>query len=247
MPNSATETGSAPVAAQGLAARIPGVITSPAATFRAVAAHPKWLGVLVVTTLLAAFFTALPLTTEAGRNAVVDRQIEAMESMKSLGVTVTDETYTQLQRRAGMLPYTTAGSVIVMGPVMTLVFAGLLFGIFNIMGGEASFKQAFSVVAHAGVISVLGSVFSGAINYFRGGMTSAANLGAALPMLPDTSFAGRFLGAIDFFVIWWIVVLAMGFAVLYRRRTAPIAVSLLGVYAVIGLIIAVVKSRLGGA
>jgi len=34
---------------------------------------------------------------------------------------------------------------------------------------------------------------------------------------------------------------------LYRRRTQPIAISLLALYAVIALVIAVVKSRAGGA
>jgi hypothetical protein len=220
------------------------MVTSPGATYRSVVAHPKWLGVLVVSTLVAAFFTALPLTTDAGRNAALDQQTE---TMKSFGVTVTDQMYDQMERAAGRMPYTTAGGVIVFGPVMTLVIAGILFGIFNAMGGEASFKQAFSVVAHAGVVSVLGSVFSGAINYFRGGITSVANLGALLPMLPENSFFGHLIGAIDVFVVWWVIVLAIGIAVLYRRRTSPIAISFLGVYAVIALIIAVVKSRLGGA
>jgi hypothetical protein len=66
-------------------------------------------------------------------------------------------------------------------------------------------------------------------------------------MLPEKSFLASLLGAIDVFLIWWIVVLAMGLAVLYRRRTQPIAISLLAVYAVIAIVIAVVKSRAGGA
>jgi hypothetical protein len=247
MPITATDTGAAP-GPQNLAARLVGIITSPGATYRAVVAHPKWLGVLAVTTVLAAFFTALPLATEAGRNAALDRQVEAMESMKSLGVTVTPEVYQQMERRASFMPYTTAGSVIVMGPLVTVIIAGILFGIFSaLMGGEATFKQAFTVVAHASIVSTAGAVFSGAINYFRGGITSVANLGALLPMLPDNSFAGQLLGTVDVFVVWWVVVLAIGLGVLYRRRTQPIAISLLGVYAVIALIIAVVKSRLGGA
>ena len=49
------------------------------------------------------------------------------------------------------------------------------------------------------------------------------------------------------FSIWYIVVLAIGLAVLYRRRTQPIAISLLSVYAVIAIVIALVKSRAGGA
>jgi uncharacterized membrane-anchored protein len=39
----------------------------------------------------------------------------------------------------------------------------------------------------------------------------------------------------------------MGLAVLYRRRTHPIAISLMLVYAVIAVVVAVVKSRAGGA
>ena len=55
------------------------------------------------------------------------------------------------------------------------------------------------------------------------------------------------LGAVDIFLIWYIVVLAIGLGVLYKRRTQPIAISLLSVYAVIALCIALFKSRAGGA
>jgi hypothetical protein len=77
-------------------------------------------------------------------------------------------------------------------------------------------------------------------------MTSATNLSVVLPMLPDGSFAARLAGMIDLFLIWWVIVLAMGLAVLFRRRTQPIALSLFGVYAVIALIAAAVMSRFGG-
>jgi len=66
-------------------------------------------------------------------------------------------------------------------------------------------------------------------------------------MLPEKSFAGLLIGMVDVFLIWYIVVLAIGLAVLYRRRTQPIAISLLTVYAVIAIVIALVKSRVGGA
>ena len=54
------------------------------------------------------------------------------------------------------------------------------------------------------------------------------------------------LGTIDIFIVWSVVVLAIGLGVLYKRRTQPIAISLLSVYAVIALVIALFKSR-GGA
>ena len=244
MNNMTTSAGVTP-APQGLLARFIGIITAPKDTFASVVASPKWLGMLAATTLIVAFFTALPLTTEAGRQAAIDQQVQQMQSF---GMTVNDQMYEQIQKGAGRMPYTTGGAILVFSPLMAVVFAGLLFVVFNVaLGGEASFKQVFAIFAHAGVISAISAIFSGVVNYFRAGTGSVANLGALLPMLPEKSFLAGFLGTVDVFLIWYFVVLAMGLAVLYRRRTQPIAISLLAVYAVIAVVIALVKSRAGGA
>jgi hypothetical protein len=244
MNTTAAAAGSAP-ASKGLLARFIGIITAPKDTFASVVAAPKWFGILAVSAVLIAFFTALPMTTDAGRQAAIDQQVQQRQAF---GVETDDATYARIEQMSKIMPYVTAGSVLVFSPIMVLVIGGILFAIFNAaLGGEASFKQVLAIVTHAGVISTVSAVFSGIINYFRGAVGSVANLGALLPMLPEKSFLASLLGAIDVFLIWWIVVLAMGLAVLYRRRTQPIAISLLAVYAVIAIVIAVVKSRAGGA
>jgi hypothetical protein len=244
MTSTAPAAGSAP-APKNLLARFIGVITSPRDTFASVAAHPKWFGMLALTTVIIAGFSALPMTTEAGRQAAIDQQVTQMQSF---GVTMTDQMYESLEKNSGRMPYTTGISVLVVSPIVVLIIAGILFAIFNAaLGGEASFKQVFAVLVHAGAVSALSTIFSGTMNYFRGTIGSAANLGVLLPMLPENSFAGRLLGMVDLFLIWWIIVLAMGLAVLYRRRTQPIAISLLTVYAVIAIAIALFKSRVWGA
>jgi len=68
-----------------------------------------------------------------------------------------------------------------------------------------------------------------------------------LPFLEENSFPARLLGSIDLFVIWWAINVAIGFGVLYRKRTGPIAATLLVVYFAIGLVIAAVKTALAGA
>jgi hypothetical protein len=55
------------------------------------------------------------------------------------------------------------------------------------------------------------------------------------------------LSSIDFFRVWSTVSLAIGLAVLYKKRTAPVAWSLLAVYAVIALAVAAVRAALSGA
>src|SRR6476646_3995804 len=126
MTSTATAAGSAP-ASKNLLARIVGIVVSPKETFQSVVASPKWFGVLATTTLAAALFTALPLTTEAGRQSAIDKQVTQMQSF---GVQVTDEMYQRMEQGAGRMPYMTGGSIIVISPIIAAIFAGIFFAIF---------------------------------------------------------------------------------------------------------------------
>jgi hypothetical protein len=232
MTNTAIQSETAP-ASMNLFARFIGILTAPRATYEAVVARPTWLGMFLLTSVIIAFGAALPMTTEAGKQAAVDQQVSGMEAF---GVQVTDEQYAQFQKGTAILPYTTAASVVLGGLVAALIMAGILFAIFNAaLGGDAKYKQILSVLIHGSVISAVGQLFTGPINYFRGAVGSATNLTALLPMLDDKSFAGKLAGAVDIFIIWWLIVLAIGLAVLYRRKTQPIATTLFAIYACIAV------------
>jgi len=243
MTNAAAPT-VAPPAPKSLVARFIGIVTAPRETFEAVVTHPRWLGMLLLTTAIVTAGAVLPITTEAGRQATLDMQVRQMESF---GMTINDEMYAQMEKRSGMAPYTTAGGVLAMSPIVTLIISGILFAVFNAaLGGTSSFKQLYAVVVHAGVISAVGQMFTGPLNYLRGTMASATNLSVLLPMLDEGSFLARLAGMVDLFVIWWLIVLAIGLGVLYRRKTQPVAITLFAVYAAIALVSAGVMSRLGG-
>jgi hypothetical protein len=226
-------------------ARLIGIITSPQATFRAVVAHPAWLGMLVIVVVLSATLVGGFMMTKVGQDAWLDA---AISSAASGGQQMSDQQIAGMERFAPYLGYFSIGSMVVFIPLLYLVVSGLLFAVFNAaLGGNASFKQVFAVVTHTGVVGVLGQLFTVPMNYMRGVMTSATNLAVLLPFVPETSFLGRLLGTIDLFLIWQLIVLAIGLGVLYRRRTQPIVFSLFGVYAVIALIIAAVRSSFGGS
>jgi hypothetical protein len=232
--------GSTP-ASKSLIARFFGVITAPRETFQSVVAAPKVLGMLFLVASVTAVFLALPMTTDAGKQAALEQQVRQRQSF---GLQTSDEGYAQMEKMQGVMPYVTGVSVFVATPIMALVFSGILFAIFNAaLGGEAAFKQVFAVYIHSGVIGVLSAVLSGVVDYFSGRVGGVANLGALLPMLPEKSFAASLLGTVDLFIIWSLTVLAMGLAVLYKRRTQPIAITLMSIYAVIALAIAFFKSR----
>jgi len=131
---------------------------------------------------------------------------------------------------------------------VALVIAGIAFAVFNAMlGGDASFKQAYAVVVHSGIVLVVQQLFTLPLDYARETLSSPTNLAVFLPFLDENSFAARMLGSIDLFLIWWAINLAIGLGVLYRKRTGPIATTLLVIYVAIAVIIAAVKSAVSGA
>ena len=221
--------------------RFVGILTAPGATFASVAAHPKWLGMALLVSVMIGIFAALPLSTPEGKAAYVDQSIRAIERF---GFTVNDEMLAGMEKSAERAVYTTGISMLFVIPLGALITSGILFAIFNAaMGGNARFKQLFAVVVHCFVISAVGAAFTGVINYLRGTMSnSVANLGALLPMLPENSFLANVAGMIDVFSIWGIVVLAIGLAVLYRRKTQPIATTLFIIYGVVVIAIAALTS-----
>src|SRR5688572_27119866 len=241
MADTTVAAGSTP-APMNVFARFIGIVTSPRATFESVAAHPKWFGMALLTSVLIGIFAALPLTTPEGKQAYIDQSVKAVEQF---GFEVNDEMYAGFQKSAERAVIVTAISMLVAIPLTSLVASGILFAIFNAaMGGTARFKQVFAVVIHSGVISVLGAAFAGLINYSRGSMdSSVANLSAVLPMLPEGSFVANLARMNDVFRIWGVIVMAMGLAVLYRRKTQPIATTLFVIYAVIALSLATFMSR----
>jgi hypothetical protein len=227
-----------------LLARVAGILFAPRDTFASVAAHPRWLGMLALTTLVPAVIMYVFLGTDVGRQAVVDQQVSSLESF---GQTVDDAAYARLEKQSEFARFINPAVIVVFAPLMTALITGILFSVFTVLlGGDATFKQVFAIVTHSGAVTLLQQVFVTPLNYVRESLSSPTNLSVFFPMLSETSFLASFLGTIDLFFVWWVFVLAIGLAVLYRRPTRPIAIGLLGVYALIGLAIAAVKAAMTG-
>lgn len=235
----------APIASKSLPARVIGVLFSPRATYAAVAAKPRVLGVLAVVIGVIVAATFAFLSTEVGQTASLENQVQQMQSF---GRTMSDAQYQQMERMAPYSRYFAAVAQLVTLPLVALLVAGIAYAVFNAaMGGDATFKQVYAIVAHSGVILIVQALFGLPIAYARETLSSATNLAVFFPFLDENTFAARMLGSIDLFLVWWIVSLSIGLGVLYRRRTGPIATTILLLYVAIGLIIAAIKTATSGA
>jgi len=235
---------SVPGKTPGLVARIFGVLMSPRETFAAVVAKPRWLGVLLVTTVISSAGYYMILSSPDMQDAIVDQQITAMESR---GQKVSDDQVANIERFIGYLPVGYGVGIFILGPLVGAAMAGIVTGIFTtLMGGNGTFRQVFAVMTHAGFIPAISSLFIAGMLAVGakpiGVRPPGANLGVFLPMLEEKSFLAVMFRSIDMFLLWWMVVLAIGLGVLYKRRTGPIATTFIGLYVVIAVLIAVFTS-----
>jgi hypothetical protein len=232
--------------AKSLPARFFGVLVAPRATYADVAARPRWLGMFLLVYLITATAATALMSTEIGRNALIDQQITSQESFS--GKKPTQEQIDRLEQFSHYYAYAAPVLQLFSLSIGCLVISGIGFAVFNaMMGGDASFKQVFAVVTHSGAVLATLSLFTTPLAYARESMSGTTNLAVFLPFLDDSSFVARLLGSIDLIVIWWMLSLAIGFGVLYRKRTGPIAITMLAIYLAIALVIAAIKTASTGA
>jgi hypothetical protein len=241
----ATTVGAAgPVQPKNLVARIAGVIFAPRATYADVAARPHFLGMLGFVLLVSVSAVFAFMSTTVGQDAMLDQQIRQIEAF---GRTIDDQAYARMERMAPNARYFGAAGQLISMPLAALIVAGLAFAVFNAaLGADAKFKQVYAIVVHSGVLIALQQVFTLPLAYARGSLSSPTNLAVFLPFLDENTFIARLLGSIDLFLIWWLVSLAIGLGVLYRKRTGPIAATMLVIYVAIGLTIAAIKTASSG-
>jgi hypothetical protein len=164
----------------------------------------------------------------------------------AFGRPVDDARHAQMQNlsRYGM-PYAAAMAAVRI-PVAATAIASVLYAVFAARGRRATFSQALSVTAHASVILVLRDVVVAPLNYLQESLASPVTLIQLFGMFDEASPLARFFASIDLFMLWWIVVLAIGVAALYRVRIRRVAASLLGIYVGIAVLLAGTMAVLGG-
>ena len=233
------------------ARRLVGMIRSPRATLLRAVDRPRSLDLAMLIVVVAATFSVGFLLTRVGRLAALD---QAVRQLESLGATITDRRYAELRHLQVYRPLISAVTIIVGWPMMWM-FAAFIFRAIGdrfharVPGaGErrVTFAQSLTVVVHASSVLAVRAVVAAPVNYARESLGGSTSLGVLLPVFGETTFAARLFGAVDLFLVWWVVLIAMGLSILYRTRTLPIARWLLGAYAAGAAALALTQALRGG-
>jgi hypothetical protein len=227
-----------------LPARVAGVFRSPRALFKTFIVRPRWADVMVLSLAISLACGIGLMLTAVGRQALADR---LERTALAFGREVDDAQYTRFQEVSeNGVAYATL-QALAAGPVLTFGGAMVIFVVFTMVGGgTARFQQVLAVTAHAGVILALREVVAAPVSYSRETLASPATLTMIAPMLDEASPAARFLGAVDLFVIWWLVALALGVALLYDRPARATTAAFVGAYLGFAALLAIAMIVSGG-
>jgi hypothetical protein len=225
------------------------MMRSPRATLSSAVDRPRSLDLAMLIIAVAATCSVGFLLTGVGRLAALD---QAVRQLESLGATITDKRYAELRHLQSYRPLVSAAAIIIGWPIMWMCAAFVFRAIGNRfhagVPGErrVTFAQVLTVVVHASSILAVRSVVAAPVNYARESLGGSTSLGVLLPVFGDTTFAARLVGAVDLFLVWWVVLIAMGLGILYRTRTLPIARWMLGAYAAGAAALALTQALRGG-
>jgi hypothetical protein len=186
-----------------------GVLWHPRKTMTEVVRKPAYVVAWVLLLSILAACALVLLSTDIGRQAVVDERVRVIEA---LGGRVDEATYAALQANPPWLVYLTSGGRLLLTPAVTLLVALGLMALAALDGVKVRYGVALAVTVYASAVLALQQVVATPFHFVRESLTSPTNIAGVLPLLEEGSLPARWLGSIDLFGLWWIWLLAVGLA-----------------------------------
>jgi hypothetical protein len=217
----------------GFWGRLGNIFGNPAKAFEAINNRPTWLVpflIIIAVTIISAAFI-LPL--------IVQNTIDEV----SKNPEVTQE---QIEMISKFIPVSAIGGSLLMMAVWLFGLSGILYFVGSvILGGDSRFKKVLAVNSWSMLIVSLSSVVTVPLMLIKQNMYTSLSLAMVLPPEALGSRAFVLLSQINFFSIWYLAVLAVGFGVVYGMSTRK-AMTSIAILWVIWVAFMVAIGGLGG-
>jgi hypothetical protein len=212
-----------------------GTYYQPDKVFEGMKDKPRWLIPLIVSVVFTLIVTAIILPT-----------IVMPEQMAKIGSNpdIPAEQVEAIQARmSGPIPLIAGlASNLILMPAGLLLIGLIFWWIFSMMGHKAQFKQMFTAAVFGSLIGIPGAIVKVPLMFVKETAKVSTSLGLLLPAEMEEGFLVRLLNHIDFFTLWSLVVMAVGFSVFSGAPRKKSYWTVFGCWAVFILIL----SALGG-
>lgn len=211
--------------------KIVGIFTSPGQTFVSIDHKPSWIVPFVITVVIGLVFIFLTTdiiisdTLAQQEEKMIEQGVESAQIDQALGMT---------EKFMGFL----LPAFAIVGPlVFWAVIAGVFMFVGNvILGGTSSFKKVYSVTAWSWLIHVLGSLILLPLVLTKETIMISFSPTAMMSDEGRMTFMYQFLSKFDLFNIWFVAVLAIGLAVIYKMKTQKMATAAFVVFLIWALV-----------
>jgi Yip1-like protein len=220
--------------------RLTGVIWEPGATFRDIAAHPRWWPPVALIIVLSLVFM-YSFTQHVGWERYMRQQFETNPSMQKMDSAQRDAAMAQGARFAPIMGY--VGSVVGF-PIFALAAAGVFLLVFRVMlGANLSYRQVFALYCYSAIPLVFANLMALAVmllkdpDQFDLQNPTLTNIGAFLDPLSTPKWLHSLGSSIDVFALWLLALLATGLSAGARKLSWGTSMAaVVGVWAVFVLI-----------
>ena len=195
----------------GLVQRIIGVFVSPGETFAQLDRKPDWLVplILLVITAVVSVYFILPITLpehmEMQRQKMIEQGVPSAQIEKAM------EIGEQFGKIGGLVSAFIGPGIWMLLAALWLWFVGNV-----ILSGQSSYVKVFSVYTYTSLIGVLEALIKTPLVVMKGSAEIQLNCSVFLPAEQTKTLLYHVLQGLDIFVIWRFVVLAIGFAAIYK-------------------------------
>ncbi len=194
--------------------RIIGIFTSPGETFADIVRVPSWIVPIVLLTVLALMVCFVMMQRVEWRG-FMEKQMAKSAQWDQLSA---EQKAQRLDMGEKFVPYQVYGFGLLGPAIFAAVLGAIYLGGFNLfLSAGLKFKQSFSIVAHASLVSLISSPLVTLVMLLKrpGDVDPehllATNVGEFLSS--DTPKALlKFAGSLDIFMFWILSLLAIGFA-----------------------------------
>lgn len=220
---------------QNVLARFAGALFSPVETFLEIARRPDVLAPLLVLIVLGYLSTAVILP-RMDFDSMMSAQADAMRKQQP---NMSDADLARIEKFSQATTKVTMWIAPVLALVIYALIAGILLLAFRMMGGEGTFKQAFSATLYSWAPLILFSIITTIVVLARGSFdpTTAATLVKSNPAflvdMKEQPVLFSLLSSIDLFTIWSVVLLILGFSALSKMSRGKSAAIVLSLWAVL--------------
>jgi Yip1 domain len=226
-------SGTAPIVAEphneepemSLGLRFVNLFVAPSEVFEYLAKSPanplNWALPLLLNCIAIVAFTMIAFSIPAVMQEAREAQSRQLDKLVADGK-ITAEQRTQqveaMEKFSTFVPLfgSLAGAVVMV--MFAFVVGALVWLVSNkALGAATEFSKAMEISGLAGLVSVPGTVVKLALVMLRGSLNVGLNPGLLFPDIPGGSPLSTALAGIDFFILWTVVLLAVGTGKITRR------------------------------